>query len=123
MVRRSKSFPRQEKTRIGRFNVAEKCDISAVYFLLNLAAMPPTDVFSDEFVVRWDAERSSLLIVHPDRRRFPQALVQIRSETLAGMDFQAASQFIGERLVLLIPALRERYVDPNTGLLRGHDEV
>ena len=80
--------------------------------------MKSEELLSNEFKVRWDEQLQSLLIVHPDVARFPQPHVQIRSATLGPMSWQQASQFIGERLVLLIPALRDRYVDPATGLLR-----
>ena len=79
--------------------------------------MEPTDLLSNEFVVRWDTQLASVLIVHSDVAKFPQPLVQIRSETLATMNWRDASQFIGERLILLMPALRDRYVDPSTGML------
>ena len=85
--------------------------------------MKSSDLLSDAFLVRWDEELRSVLVVHPDAQQFPEALVQIREATLDEMNFQAASQFIGERLVLLIPALRARYVDPSTGMLRGDSDA
>ena len=85
--------------------------------------MKSSDLFSDAFLVRWDEKLRSLLVVHPDAQQFPEPLVQIRESTLDEMNFQAASQFIGERLVLLIPALRARYVDPSTGMLRGDSDA
>jgi hypothetical protein len=85
--------------------------------------MDPSELLSNEFIVRWDEELNSLVIVHPDGERFPRPHVQIRSSTLADMTFEEASQFIGERLVLLIPALRERYVDSTTGFLREPPQV
>ena len=85
--------------------------------------METAELMSDTFIVRWDEDIQSLLIVHPDHERFPHPHVQIRSATLEGMNWQQASQFIGERLVLLIPALRARYVDPNTGALRGGNAI
>lgn len=81
--------------------------------------MEMRDLFSNEFFVRWDEEQRCLLVVHPDQRRFPEPLVTIRESTLAEMNFSSAAEFIGSRLALLIPALRDRYVDPSTGLLRG----
>ena len=83
------------------------------------AGMEPTELRSSEFTVRWNEQIASLVIVHPDSAKFPLPLVQIRASALEDMSWQEASQFIGERLVLLIPALRERYVDPSTGILRG----
>ena len=85
--------------------------------------MEPSELLSNEFIVRWDDDLQSLVIVHPDGERFPRPHVQIRSSTLSEMTFEQASQFIGERLVLLIPALRERYVDPKTGVLREPPKV
>ncbi len=85
--------------------------------------MKSSDLLSDAFLVRWDEKLRSLLVVHPDAQQFPEALVQIREATLDEMNFQTASQFIGERLVLLIPALRARYVDPSTGMLRGDSDA
>lgn len=84
--------------------------------------MNNSELYSNEFVVRWDGALNSLLISHPDTKCFPQPHVQIRAETIDEMDFETASQFIGSRLALLIPALRERYVDPATGLLLGRGE-
>ena len=83
--------------------------------------METAEALSDTFIVRWDEDLQSLLIVHPDGEKFPHAHIQIRSVTLEGMNWREASQFIGERLILLIPALRARYVDPATGVLRGED--
>ncbi len=80
--------------------------------------MQPSELLSNEFIVRWDDALQSLVIVHPDTRRFPAPHVQIRSSTLDGMTFEQAAEFIGSRLALLIPQLRARYVDPATGELR-----
>jgi len=80
--------------------------------------MEPSELLSNEFIVRWDETLDSLVIVHPDSSHFPTPHVQIRSSTLDGMSFEQACAFIGSRLALLIPALRERYVDPKTGELR-----
>ena len=81
--------------------------------------METKELFSNEFLVRWDEEHRCLFVVHPDRRTFPEPLVTIRESTLSEMNFEAAAEFIGSRLALLMPALRDRYVDPATGLLRG----
>jgi hypothetical protein len=80
--------------------------------------MEMSELFSNQFIVQWNDDMQSLLIIHPDGAKFPHPLVQIRSSTLTEMNCQEASQFIGERLVLLIPALRELYVNPETGSLR-----
>ena len=68
--------------------------------------MNSSELLSNEFLVRWDEELDSLVICHPDRQRFPRPHVQIRSSTLADMNFEQASQFIGERIALLMPAAR-----------------
>ena len=80
--------------------------------------MAANDVLSNRLIVEWDHTLDSLVIVHPNPD-VPRPLVQIRSATLSDMSFEQASQFIGERLVLLVPALRERYVDPATGVVKG----
>lgn len=82
-----------------------------------------SELLSNEFIVRWDNDLEGLVIVHPDGERFPGPLMQIRLSMLSEMTFEQASQFIGERLVLLIPALRERYVDSKTGVLREPPKV
>jgi hypothetical protein len=45
--------------------------------------------------------------------------VRIRAETLDKMGFVEASQFLGERLMLLIPQLRDRYKDDLAKLADG----
>ena len=85
--------------------------------------MATTEVVSDTLIVRWAPDLDSLVIEHPDRSRFSQALVRISSSTLAEMSFAQASSFIGERIALLVPQLRTRYVDPSTGLVRGVDQA
>lgn len=69
------------------------------------------NVLNDTFIVRYDETLQSVLIVHPDERVASTPLVRIRGETLDGLNFAEASQFLGERLLLLIPALRKRYAE------------
>jgi hypothetical protein len=38
-------------------------------------------------------------------------MVEIRRETLAAMSLKEAAEFIGERLILLTPPLRELFTD------------
>lgn len=64
---------------------------------------------SKTLVVRFDDQSKSVLIEHPDRKEFPSPLVQIRYETYSEMSFDEACAFIGSRIVLLIPDLREQY--------------
>ena len=77
--------------------------------------MNPRDLLSSDLRLRWSAATDSLEVMHPDAERFPDPLVQIRAATLAGMSFDQASKFIGETVVLLVPELRDRYVDPLSG--------
>ena len=67
------------------------------------------NILNDTFIVKYDDTLRSILIIHPNETEIPSPLVQIRDETLANMNFIEASQFLGERLMLLIPQLRERY--------------
>jgi hypothetical protein len=77
--------------------------------------MNPRDLLSSELLVRWSDATDSLEVSHLDSQQFPMPLVQIRASTLAGMSFDQASSFIGETVVLLVPQLRDRFVDPATG--------
>ena len=81
--------------------------------------MEMRDLFSNELLLQWDEEQRCLFVMHPDRVKFPEPLVTIRESTFSEMTFASAAEFIGSRLALLMPALRDRYVDPSTGLLRG----
>jgi hypothetical protein len=84
--------------------------------------MANVNILSDELVVKWDEAMDSLLIVHPDTN-VPGPIVRIRASTLADMSFQEASTFIGERLALLMPALRARYINPVTGRVEGASDA
>ncbi len=74
---------------------------------------------NDTFIVKYDDDLDSILIVHPDETQLPGPVVRIRAETLAKMNFLEASQFVGERLFLLIPQLREQYADDLERLAKG----
>lgn len=67
------------------------------------------NIFNDTFIVKYDEVMESILIIHPNENVISRPIVQIRAETLATMNFLEASQFLGERLMILIPQLRERY--------------
>lgn len=69
------------------------------------------NIFNDTFIVRFDQETQSLLIIHPDESVMSRPVVQVRAETLDKMSFLEASQFIGERLLILIPQLQSRYAE------------
>jgi hypothetical protein len=67
------------------------------------------DVFSNEFEVRYDERHKAVFIVHPKRRNAPD--IKIDLDSLKAMSFAKAAQFIGERLILKIPALRSVFED------------
>ena len=69
------------------------------------------NVLSNRLEVEYDDGRGAVLIRHPDRQHFQSPLVEIRRETLNEMSLKAAAEFIGERLILLTPALREIFKD------------
>ncbi len=64
---------------------------------------------SDSLCVRYDAALKSIVVEHPDRAQFPQPLVQIREETYATMNLMELSEFIGLRLLLLMPTMRDHF--------------
>ena len=76
------------------------------------------NIFNDTFIVKYDDSLKSLLIIHPDETVASRPLVQIRAETFDKMSFLEASQFLGERLLILIPQLQERYSE-DLAKLRG----
>ena len=69
------------------------------------------NIFNDTFIVKFDEETQSLLIIHPDENVMSRPIVQLRPETLDQMSFIEASQFVGERLLILIPQLQSRYAE------------
>ena len=82
----------------------------------------PPNVLNDKFIVRYDEKLQSLLIIHPDEKQVSNPLVTIRAETLAKMSFLEASQFLGERLMLLIPQLRELHKTDLAKLAKAEDD-
>ena len=80
--------------------------------------MMTINIFNDTFIVKYDEDLQSILIIHPDENVISRPIVQIRSETLATMNFLEASQFLGERLMILIPQLRDRYSEDLAKLAR-----
>jgi hypothetical protein len=67
------------------------------------------DFLSSTLVVRLDPTSECLLISHPDSLKFPEPLVTIRKETYSGMNFEEATAFVGSRILLLIPGMREHF--------------
>ena len=67
------------------------------------------EVLSNEWKVVFNQQTESLEFWSPKNGQRP--LVELRMETLAKMPFGEASQFIGERLLLLIPKSHEVFKD------------
>ena len=67
------------------------------------------NIFSDSLIVRYDQRLQSIVIEHPDKREFSSPLVQIREETFEQMTFAKCAEFIGARLLLLMPTMREHF--------------
>ena len=85
---------------------------------------------SDTLVIRYDGATGSLLISHPDTASFPHPFVNIREETYSAMHFNELSEFLGARLLLLIPGMRVKFKaeieafansEFGNGLTRGSD--
>ena len=56
--------------------------------------MDKKKLFSNELLVRWDEECHCLLVLHPNRSKFPEPLVTIRESTFG--DF-VDSGVLGQR--------------------------
>ncbi|MHA6891126.1 hypothetical protein [Ralstonia pseudosolanacearum] len=67
------------------------------------------DVRSKNWKISFNEETQALEFWNPDRMKCPA--VQLRMETLLAMSFSEATQFVGERLLLLIPAYNEVFKD------------
>lgn len=68
------------------------------------------NVHSNRFIVEFDKELDAYLIIHPDNGDL-RPTIEIRRETLEAMSYKEAAQFIGERLILLTPDLKEIFKD------------
>jgi len=71
--------------------------------------MNSNNVLSNEFIVRWDKQNMALSIEKICEGNEVLQLIQIKDETFTKMSFEESSKFIGERLILLIPHLREKF--------------
>lgn len=69
------------------------------------------NVSSSRLEFEFDEDLGVVLIRHPDREQFQTPLVEICLETLEKMTLKEAAEFIGERLILLTPALKEMFGD------------
>jgi hypothetical protein len=67
------------------------------------------NVFSDSLTTIFEEETKSILISHLQPTEFDGSLVNIRLETYGKMTFDELSAFLGSRLLLLMPSMREFY--------------
>ncbi len=70
------------------------------------------NILSNLLTVQYDAALKSIVIENPAERAAETGflpLVQIREETFAAMSFDECAEFLGSRLMLLMPAMREFY--------------
>jgi hypothetical protein len=72
--------------------------------------MNAINVLSNKIIVEFDEDRGMLVFCMIDSHP-PEHRLEISKDTLSSMSFSEASQFLGERLVLLNPHLREIYQD------------
>ena len=64
---------------------------------------------TDSLCVRYDSELKSIVIEHSDHTLFPRPLVQIREETYSQMSFSKLADFVGSRVLLLMPTMRVHF--------------
>jgi hypothetical protein len=76
--------------------------------------MPRFGFLSSVFTVEWNQATDSLDIVHPDPALARRPLIAIPGATLRSMTLTEASEFVGSRLILSIPQLRQQWVDDTT---------
>jgi len=69
------------------------------------------NVHSNAFYVEFDLQKDMLVVRHPNHQEFQTPFIEISRETLNEMTFKQASEFIGERLILLMPPLKAMYQD------------
>jgi hypothetical protein len=68
-------------------------------------------ILSNDLEIQYDVDSGCLCLWHPNLRAKRVRLVEIRKATLGEMSFSEASQFVGERILLLMPAMREQFKD------------
>jgi hypothetical protein len=64
------------------------------------------DVLSNVLTVRFDPASKSLMILRSDDAA---PLVQVSEETYSQMSFEEAAEFVGARLLLLMPGMRDQF--------------
>ena len=69
------------------------------------------NVLSDQIHIEFDASRQGLAIRHANDSTSASPLIEIRCETLQAMSFDEATRFVGERIFLLMPSMREQFKD------------
>jgi hypothetical protein len=74
------------------------------------------NVFGDEFLVRFNADKEKLQISKVGDRDPINPLIEIPYEEMRKMSLRKAAQFLGERLLLLNPEFRQIYARH----IRGH---
>ena len=67
------------------------------------------NVFSDSLTVRFDPKTKSLFIAPDAEKKNGEPLVQVREETYSAMTFDEAAEFVGARILLLMPGMRKRF--------------
>ena len=68
------------------------------------------NILSNKIIVEFEERNGKLVFCMVDSNP-PEHRLEIAKNTLLSMSFSEASQFLGERLVLLNPHLREIYQD------------
>jgi hypothetical protein len=69
------------------------------------------NVLSDQLHIEFDASRDCLAIRHATNAQSESPLIEVRCETLQAMSFDEATRFVGERILLLMPSMREQFKD------------
>ena len=67
------------------------------------------DILSDRLVVRYDDSLQSIVIEHLNDEGRMGPLVRVRHETYSKMSFEECSEFLGARVLLLMPSMREHF--------------
>ena len=70
-----------------------------------------SSVLSNQLEVCWDEESNALLVNYAGENKLPEPLIRIRAETIQGMTLAEASDFIGSRILLMMPGLRSFFND------------
>jgi hypothetical protein len=79
------------------------------------------EVLTNHIIFRWDESSRRLFVIDADPVGAPKPIAQIEYSTLDKMSWPEASQFIGEFVTLLVPALRSRYSSEFAGSKESTD--